>query len=195
MIPGDIQERILLASGSPRRHHLMREAGYPFEVITIDMEENYDPSLKGSDIPERLAYMKSHEVEKVPEEVLLITADTMVIKDEEAMGKPDRREEAIRMLNSLSGRSHEVITGVCLRKGEKEELFHGRTTVHFRDLEKEEIEHYMDRYQPFDKAGGYGIQEWIGHIGVDRIEGSFFNVMGLPIEEVHQRIKKLLKSR
>ncbi len=170
----------------------MREAGYPFEVITIDLEESYDPSLKGAEIPESLARMKSYEVASVPENVLLITADTVVIKDEEALGKPEDRDKAIEMLHALSGRSHEVITGVCIRKGEAEELFHGRTVVHFRELEEEEIAYYVDRHQPFDKAGAYGIQEWIGHIGIDRIEGSFFNVMGLPIEEVHQRIKKLV---
>ena len=173
----------------------MREAGYHFEVITLDLDERYDPSLKGAEIPEQLARMKSHEVKEVPEGVILITADTMVIKDGEALGKPDDREEAIRMLHALSGRAHDVITGVCIRKGKAEELFHGSTTVHFRDLEEEEISYYVDRHQPFDKAGAYGIQEWIGHIGVDRIEGSFFNVMGLPIEEVHQRIKQMLSNR
>lgn len=195
MIPENVQKRVLLASASPRRHHLMREAGYPFEVITLDLEEEYEPSLQGSEIPERLAQMKSYEIEQVPEDVLLITADTMVFMDESPLGKPDERQQALQMLHSLSGRSHEVITGVCIRTGEKEELFHSRTSVHFRDLEAEEMEHYVDRFQPYDKAGAYGIQEWIGHIGIQHIEGSFFNVMGLPIEEVHQRIKKCLYSR
>ncbi len=170
----------------------MREAGYPFEVITIDLEESYEKGLQGAEIPERLAWMKSHEVHIVPEEVVLITADTMVFKDGATMGKPNDRNEALDMLRSLSGRYHEVITGVCIRKGKKEELFHASTSVHFRELSEEVMAHYIDRHQPFDKAGAYGIQEWIGHIGIDRIEGSFFNVMGLPIDEVHNRIQKLL---
>lgn len=194
MIPEMVEERMLLASASPRRHQLMREAGYPFEVITLDVDESYAPSLKGSDIPEHLARMKSRELGPISEEVILLTADTMVFLDEKPMGKPGHREEALEMLSSLSGRSHEVITGVCIRKGEEENIFHSRTTVHFRDLEEEEMTHYVDRFRPFDKAGAYGIQEWIGHIGVDRIEGSFFNVMGLPIEQVHQRIKSVLQS-
>lgn len=170
----------------------MREAGYPFEVITIDLEENYEAELQGAQIPEQLARMKSHEIRTVPEDLILITADTVVLRDDQVMGKPRDRDHALSMLRSLSGRYHEVITGVCIRNGEKEELFHASTSVHFRKIDEESLIHYVDRHQPFDKAGAYGIQEWIGHIGVDRIEGSFFNVMGLPIDEVHHKIQKLL---
>lgn len=170
----------------------MREAGYPFEVITIDLEESFEEGLEAPQIPEQLAWKKSHEVQTVPDDLILLTADTVVIKDDEVMGKPTDRNEALSMLRSLCGRYHQVITGVCIRKGEKEELFHASTSVHLRELDEEALAHYVDRHQPFDKAGAYGIQEWIGHIGIDRIEGSFFNVMGLPIDEVHHRIKKLL---
>lgn len=187
-----ISERIVLASRSPRRLHLMREAGYEFEVIVPNVEETYEEDLPSQDIPERIALRKSRAFGECPDDMLLITADTMVFMDEEPMGKPKDRDEAFQMLRSLSGRSHQVITGVCIRHGEEKDLFHARTDVHFRELKDEEIEHYIDRYEPYDKAGAYGIQEWIGHIGIDRIEGSFYNVMGLPISQLHLRIQDLL---
>ncbi len=194
MIPEKIQERIVLASKSPRRSHLMREAGYDFQVIVPNAEEDFDEKLPNQDIPEQVAFQKSRSFGEVPEDMLLITADTMVFLDDDPLGKPKDRDHAFRMLQSLSDRSHQVITGVCIRRGEERELFHARTDVHFRELKEEELEHYIDQYQPYDKAGAYGIQEWIGHIAIDRIEGSYFNVMGLPISQLHLRIQKLLRK-
>jgi septum formation protein len=187
---------ILLASASPRRAALMEELGLPFKVVkTGHTDEEYPEGLEGGEIARFLASFKSDAyTDKLEEHQVLLTADTIVWQDGVELGKPDSREEAIAMIRSLSGRTHQVFTGVCLRSATKRTSFYVATDVSFAKLEEEEICYYVDRFKPFDKAGAYGIQEWIGHIAVERINGSYFNVMGLPVQKVYSELKTFFKS-
>jgi septum formation protein len=172
----------------------MKEVGIPFRVVeTAHSDEEYPGDLSGGDIARYLSEHKSDSYSKPlePEQVLL-TADTIVWHEERELGKPATRQEAIEMLSDLSGNTHQVFTGVCLRSVESRSSFVAVTDVTFSKLESEEIEHYVDRYKPFDKAGAYGIQEWIGHIAVEKIVGSYFNVMGLPVQRVYSELKKFI---
>ena len=157
-----------------------------------DCDENYDENMPLDEIPEYLSSKKSdafhRELEK---DEVLITADTMVLCEDRILGKPHDREEAIRMLKLLSNRTHRVLTGVTLRSSKKRKSFTATTTVTFRELEDSEILYFIDRYKPFDKAGAYAVQEWIGYIGITSIQGSFFNVMGLPVQRLYDELKKL----
>lgn len=183
--------RILLASRSPRRQSLLTEAGIPFEVwLKDEVPEVYPPDLDPQEVARFLARLKArlYRDELGPEDIL-ITADTIVVLDFRILGKPTGRDEAIQMLCDLSGKPHEVITGVCLTAAQKESVFIATTTVWFDQLEQAEIEEYVDAFSPYDKAGSYGIQEWIGYMGIHRIEGSYFNVMGLPIQRLYQELK------
>ncbi len=197
ILPHHLEDkRVILASSSPRRHHLMRELGIDFEVITPDVEEDYPNGLTREEIAVHIAKLKAgYFGEGLDEHLLIITADTIVVKGNRILTKPENEKDAREMLRELSGDSHEVITAVCLRKGEQHRTFYDNTKVHFRDLTDEEIDHYIRRYKPFDKAGAYGIQEWIGYIGIDRIEGSYFNVMGLPVHKVYEELKEVLGVR
>ncbi len=183
--------RIILASASPRRHQLMCDAGFDFEVRLKDCEESYPPDLSVTLVPEYLARQKAaaFQYELKPDE-LLITADTIVHIDTKILGKPSNRDHAIEMLRTLSGRKHSVITGVCLTTSICQYCFSAFTDVYFRRLKEEEIVYYIDTYRPFDKAGAYGIQEWIGYVGIERIDGSFYNVMGLPVQKLYEAIEK-----
>lgn len=186
--------RLLLASQSPRRRELMTGCGLPYELAPkYDCEEVYPADLPAEEVPLYLSQLKSRAYpEPLASDDILLTADTVVVLDGEVLGKPHGREEAVGMLRRLSGRRHTVVSGVTLRNAERMHTFEARTSVWFRTLSDEEIEYYIDTYRPFDKAGSYGIQEWIGYAAIERIEGSFYNVMGLPIQKVYVELDKFL---
>lgn len=183
--------RIVLGSNSPRRKELLAGLDLQFEVEVIpDIDESYPDALTSVAIPLYIARKKAEAyLEKMSDNELLITADTIVATYDRILGKPANREEAIDMLHILSGHVHEVITGVCLTTKEKTVSFSVDSAVSFTKLEEEEIIYYVDKYRPFDKAGSYGIQEWIGYIAVEAINGSFYNVMGLPVQRLYQELK------
>lgn len=183
---------ILLGSNSPRRRELLAGLDLNFEVKVIPgLEEHYPPILQPEEIPVFLARQKAEAyIPTLSDKTLLITADTIVWNQNKVIGKPKDREDAIQMLQSLSGHEHHVVTGVCLTTTEKQKAFSVVSTVKFAALTDEEISYYVDKYHPFDKAGAYGIQEWIGYIGVESINGSFYNVMGLPVQRLYQELKK-----
>ena len=173
----------------------MRELGIPFRVVeTGHTDETYPSHLTGEEIARHLAEHKS-DAYKVPlsEKQILLTADTIVWQDGKELGKPAHREEALAMILSLSGGTHQVYTGVCLRSGSNRTSFIAVTDVTFSTLEQEEVITYVDKYKPYDKAGAYGIQEWIGYIAVERINGSYFNVMGLPVQKVYSELKAFIR--
>lgn len=182
--------RIILASKSPRRQFLLRELGIEFDVIdNLDIEEDYPSELSYKDIPVYLALKKSDAFkERLDDKTLLITADTIVWCAKRVLNKPEGRSDAIRILRNLSGRKHKVISGVCIRTNLKTDSFSSVTSVIFKELSEDEIVYYVDRYKPYDKAGAYGIQEWIGYIGVKSIKGSYFNVMGFPVSKLYERL-------
>ncbi|MBN2598795.1 MAG: septum formation protein Maf [Marinifilaceae bacterium] len=181
--------QLILASQSPRRHQMLKELGLIFEIRTKEVEEIYPEGLTPEQIPVYLAELKAKAFgADFKSNELVITADTVVCVDDWILGKPKDRADAFEMLNALSGRSHQVISGVCLMSKEKKISFSTTTNVHFKALSEEEIDYYIDNYKPFDKAGAYGIQEWIGFIGIDGIEGSYFNVVGLPIQRLYQEL-------
>lgn len=185
--------QIILASNSPRRKELMSGLGVDYVVKTLpDVDESYPDSLQGGDIPEFIACKKAGAYRSIlqPGE-LLITADTIVWLDGKVLGKPHGREGAVEMLRALSGKKHQVFTGVCLTTTEWQKSFTAASDVLFDELSDEEIAYYVDRYQPMDKAGAYGVQEWIGYIGVHSISGSFYNIMGLPIQKLYKVLKML----
>lgn len=180
-----------MASNSPRRRELLAGLGLPYEVRIIDgIDESYPASLVVSDVPLFISKKKAQAYTLAPSE-LLITADTIVCIDNEILGKPKDNEEACKMLTKLSGRTHQVITGVTLTTTEWTHSFSCSSDVTFASLTEQEILHYVNAYHPLDKAGAYGIQEWIGYIGVTRLEGSYFNVMGLPVQRLYSELKKL----
>lgn len=182
---------IILASKSPRRQQLVKSLGIDFSVKTIDVEENYPEHLSMEEVPLYLAELKAKPfVNGLLPNDLVITADTVVCVDNQILGKPENEKEACNMLQKLSNREHQVITGVCLTSKQKKHSFYALTTVRFKSLTPHEINHYITKFKPFDKAGAYGIQEWIGTIGITHIEGSFYNVMGLPIQKLYEEIQK-----
>lgn len=188
--------RLLLASQSPRRRELMTGCGLPYQPAPkYDCEEVYPKDLAAEKVPLYLSRLKS---EAYPEPLapndILLTADTVVVLDGEVLGKPRDRDDAVRMLGRLSGRRHTVVSGVTLRSPRRIHTFEVRTSVWLRRLTGEEIAYYIDAFRPFDKAGSYGIQEWIGYAAIERIEGSFYNVMGLPIQKVYTELDKFLDS-
>ncbi|MUP36370.1 Maf-like protein [Labilibaculum euxinus] len=183
--------QLILASQSPRRHQMLKELGLIFEIRTKEVEEIYPEGLIPDQIPVYLAELKAKAFgADFKSNELVITADTIVCVDDWILGKPNDRDDAVKMLNALSDRSHQVISGVCLMSKDKKISFSTITNVHFKALSEEEIDYYIDNYKPFDKAGAYGIQEWIGFIGIDGIEGSYFNVVGLPIQRLYQELLK-----
>jgi septum formation protein len=187
--------KLILASKSPRRQYLMKEAGFQFELrIPSELTEDYPADMKPYTIPIYLARMKASSFEDcLGNNEIVIAADTIVILKDRVLGKPKDFNEAYGMLCSLSGCRHEVITGVCLKSREKEHFFSASSEVWFRKLREEEIVYYINECKPYDKAGAYGAQEWIGYIGVERINGSFFNVMGLPIQMVYVELEKFIE--
>lgn len=184
--------KIILASNSPRRKELLGGLGLSFEVRTMKgIDESYPADLKGEDIPIYISGKKADAYRDVmAEDEMIITADTIVYDNSQVLGKPKDREDAISMLRQLSGHAHDVITGVSIVTKVKTIQFASTSKVYFVSLTDEEIEYYVDSYKPFDKAGSYGIQEWIGFVGVTRIEGSYFNVMGLPIQRLYTELKQ-----
>ncbi len=179
----------ILASRSPRRLHLLQSIGLEFEVRVKEIAETYPEALRCDEIPEYLAKLKAVPFRAdLKEKDLLITADTVVILKNEVMGKPANEAEAKAMLARLSGNEHQVITGVALTSRTKQKVFHAVTNVQFKKLKRSEISYYVTQFRPFDKAGAYGIQEWIGFIGITHIEGSFHNVMGLPVQRLYQEL-------
>ena len=181
---------IILGSASPRRAELLKGLNIPFQIIAFDVDETYPDSIASVDIPTYLARKKAIGF-NLDNNTLLITADTIVWLDGKVYGKPSGRNEAKKMLQTLSGKKHQVITGVCIKTKKREKVFHVVTDVYFAHFTDEEIEFYLDEYAPYDKAGAYGIQEWIGYIGVERIEGSYFNVMGLPIQRLYRELRNI----
>lgn len=181
---------IILASKSPRRQQLLRDAGFTFSVLAPQVDESYPDDLPKRKIPEFLAEKKALSIQTPHKESIILAADTIVLLEDKVMGKPSDKKEAKGMLECLSNRSHEVISGVCIIKNNQKKLLIDTTKVYFKKLDTMEIEYYIDKFQPFDKAGAYGIQEWIGMIGVKKIEGSFYNVVGLPIENVYQALSE-----
>ncbi|QDA61949.1 Maf family nucleotide pyrophosphatase [Hymenobacter jejuensis] len=184
--------RLLLASNSPRRRQLLTELGLPYTVRLKEVDESYPPHLHRAEVAEYLAAHKAdaYRADLQPDEVVL-TADTIVCLDEDVLNKPADEAEAIRMLTRLQGRAHDVFTGVCLLGADgRQTVFSDQTRVHFRALSQAEIEHYVLNYKPLDKAGAYGAQDWIGMVAVTRLEGSYFNVMGLPVHRVWEELEK-----
>lgn len=185
--------KIILASNSPRRKELLGGLGITYEVKTLpDIDESYPEDLDAEEIPLHIARNKADAYRSMmqPNE-LIVTADTIVWLDGMVLGKPKDETDACRMLRCLSGKTHQVVTGVCLTTLEKQKCFATVTDVTFAELTEEEINYYVSRYRPLDKAGAYGIQEWIGYIGVQNISGSYFNVVGLPIQRLYTELKNM----
>lgn len=186
---------LVLASGSPRRRELMENTGFRFRTAPgPGVEESYPEALIGKEIAGYLAKKKSGAFKQPLEEwEILVTADTIVWQDSQVLHKPAHREEAAQILRQLSNAAHFVYTGVCLRSGDREKTFVSGTEVVFGPVSDEEIDYYITHYHPFDKAGAYGIQEWIGFIGVEEIRGSYFNVMGLPVHQLYRELESFIK--
>lgn len=184
--------KVILASNSPRRKELLGGLGIDFEVRTLQgIDESYPGNLEGEEIPIYISGKKAEAyLSTIAEDEMVITADTIVYDAGQVLGKPANREDAINMLRQLSGHAHDVITGVSIVTKQKTVQFASVSKVHFTTLTDEEITYYVDHFKPFDKAGAYGIQEWIGYVAVTRIEGSYFNVMGLPIQRLYTELKK-----
>ena len=182
-------KRIVLASKSPRRRELLAGLELEFTVESKDVEEIYPEGMPAEEIPVYLAQLKAAPYQgELDDNTLVITSDTIVLLNGEVLGKPTDADDAIAMLGKLSGAMHQVITGVCLTSAHKTHSFSTTTNVYFRHLSSEEIAFYVHAYKPFDKAGSYGIQEWIGYAAIERIEGSYFNVMGLPVQRLYQEL-------
>ena len=181
---------ITLGSASPRRKQLLTELAIEFSIKTTQKEEEYPQNLDGAEIAEFLAKQKAEVISKeLTGNYLLITADTIVIQNNEILHKPKDKDEAQRILQNLSGKSHKVISGVCIKSAKKEVVFSSETEVTFNKLSEDEILYYIENFKPFDKAGSYGIQQWIGYIGIEKIKGSYNNVVGLPTAELYQKLK------
>ncbi len=180
---------VVLVSQSPRRRELLKGLEIDFTSTSVDTDETYPSSIQGAEIPIYIATKKADAyMPQMQDNTLAITADTVVLIDNQMLGKPKDRTEAIAMLQHLSGNTHQVITGVCIQTKQKRQVFSATSEVTFATLTLEEIEHYVDFYKPFDKAGSYGVQEWIGYIGIEKIVGSYFNVMGLPVQRLYKML-------
>ena len=189
-----LHKRIILGSNSPRRRELLAGLGIDFTVDTGNsFAESAEPGVEAHQVPVDMSLGKSHGFHRpLEDDEILITADTVVIIDGRVLGKPHSREEAEEMLHTLSGRTHEVVTAVTIRDKRVEKCFSVSSIVEFCRLEDWEVDSYIDNFKPYDKAGAYGVQEWIGYVGISRIEGSFYNVMGLPVHRIWQELKKFL---
>lgn len=195
MVTDDLNKyRIILASRSPRRQQLLHEMGIRFNTVSREYEESYPDNLKGEEIATYLSELKAKGFKnEIFVNEIVITADTIVWCNNEVLGKPSDAEDAKRMIRKLSGNTHEVITGVTLLSAEKEKTFSDTTKVTFEKLCEEEISYYIDNFKPYDKAGAYGIQEWIGVAACSRIEGSYFNVVGLPVQKLYKELKEFIR--
>jgi septum formation protein len=181
---------VILASGSPRRQELLRGLDIDFDIETRPVNEVYPDHLKGHEITDHLAKLKASAFENLAENEILITSDTIVWLNDKAMNKPRDIAFAKAQLQALSGSTHEVITSVCFTTHQRQQTIYDITEVQFKNLSTEEIDYYLDRYKPMDKAGAYGVQEWIGFIGVEKLTGSYFNVMGFPLHKVYEVLKQ-----
>ncbi|WP_254411301.1 Maf family protein [Dyadobacter diqingensis] len=184
---------LILASNSPRRKQLLQDTGFDFDIEVIPTDESFPKNMPTSDVAAYISAQKAEMFIALHPEKLVLTADTVVIIGDTILNKPKDCQEALQMLTMLSGTTHEVITAVSLLADNSIHTVSDTAQVTFRTLDKREINHYIERYQPFDKAGGYGIQEWIGMIGIERIEGSFYTIMGLPVHIVYQLLKPFIK--
>ena len=190
MLNNLLGKNVILASKSPRRQALLKGLDIEFEIRTKEVEEVYPDDLQNEKVPEFLAELKSAAFEgELNDNDILITSDTVVILGDQILEKPQSREEAIEMITKLAGNTHTVVTGVCIRSNQKKDTFANHTKVTFTAMSTEEIEYYIDKYEPFDKAGSYGCQEWLGYIGIDKLEGSFYSVMGIPLHQVYASLK------
>lgn len=187
---------IILASQSPRRREILKMLGVDFKVVVKDTDETFPPELQGGAIPEHIAVLKASafdsDLQSLPDNTIIIASDTIVYIDNKVIGKPKGREDAIKMLNTLSGRCHQVLTGVCIKTKDRQRSFFAESKVWFRELSDDEITYYVDNYQPFDKAGAYAVQEWIGAAAIAKIEGSYYNVMGLPSQMLYNELLKFI---
>ena len=185
--------KVILASGSPRRRELMAGLGVNYEVrILPDVDESYPDTLQGEEIPLYIAKEKADAyIPMMQPDELIITADTIVWLDGKVLGKPRDREDALQMLRTMSGRTHKVFTGVCITTADWQRSFTAQTEVRFATLSEDEIIYYVDNFKPMDKAGAYGVQEWIGFIGVENISGSYYNIMGLPVQKLYRELLKV----
>lgn len=181
---------VILASGSPRRQQFLKDLDLDFSIELKEVEEIYPIDLKGAEITDYLAKLKAAPFQNLNEKDILITSDTIVWLHNKAIGKPKNKEEAIKTFYELSGNKHEVITSVCIKTSKSLRIINDVTSVFFKKLTDEEINYYIDNFSPYDKAGGYGVQDWIGYIGVEKIEGSFYNVMGFPIHKFYEEMLK-----
>ena len=185
-------QRIVLASQSPRRKQLLEWAEVAFDIIVPQTDESFPPGISISELPIHIAREKARSIQsELSHERIILAADTVVVLDNKVIGKPTDRADAIHILQKLSARKHQVITGVVILKGDKEVAFADTTDVTFHQLNKEQIEFYVDKYKPYDKAGAYAIQEWIGVVGIKNISGDFYNVMGLPVSRVVRELRNL----
>jgi len=183
---------IILASHSPRRRFLLKQLGLEFTEISAEVDESFPEGLTPDEIAIFLAEKKADHFEELLEDPknILITADTLVLINGLILGKPEGEEGARKMLKTISGSMHQVVTGICLRSSDKSRSFTSWTDVYFKDLSDDEINYYLENFKPYDKAGAYGIQEWIGYIGITRIEGSYFNVMGMPVQRLYEELRR-----
>jgi len=181
-------DRIILASQSPRRKQLLELAEIQFEIQVADIDETPPVGMPGFDVPEHLAKEKAAVIVAGNPGAIVIAADTIVLLDDEILGKPTGEEDAVNILSKLAGRMHRVVSGVCIQRDEMQQSLSAVTEVYFRPLTQEQVLHYVSNYKPYDKAGAYAIQEWIGMVGIEKINGDYYNVMGLPIGEVVQRL-------
>jgi len=182
---------VILASGSPRRQQFFKELDLDFIIQIKEVEEIYPKELKGSEITDFLADLKSKPFSNLSKNDLLVTSDTIVWLKDKALGKPKNEEEAVAMLKELSGKKHEVITSISIRSSAFQKIINDITVVYFKEITDEEINYYVKNYKPFDKAGAYGIQEWLGFIAIHKMEGSYFNVAGLPIHKLYKELMNL----
>jgi septum formation protein len=182
---------VILASSSPRRQQFFKELDLDFVIQIKEVEENYPKELKGTEITDFLADLKSKPFTNLSKNDLLITSDTIVWLNDKALGKPKNEEEAFAMLKELSGKKHEVITSISIRSSVFQKIINDKTAVYFKEITDEEINYYIKNYKPFDKAGSYGIQEWLGFIAIHKMEGSYFNVAGLPIHKLYKELMDL----
>lgn len=187
----NLQRPIILASNSPRRHQLLRDAGFEFTIQVKDTPEDFSADMPVREVPVFLARKKAAAFREGLENEIVLTADTVVIIDNQILNKPADAVEARLMLRLLSGRMHEVVTGVCLLTREQTTSFADTAFVHFKPLADEEIDYYITHYRPFDKAGAYGAQDWLGMVGIEKIEGSYFTVMGLPTHKVYEALRAI----
>ncbi|WP_410881565.1 Maf family nucleotide pyrophosphatase [Myroides sp. DW712] len=185
---------LVLGSNSPRRKQFLQDLGLSFVVRASDIEETYPSELQGAAITDYIAKLKADAIALTHNKEILITSDTTVWSEGQSLGKPGDRQEAIEMLLRLSGNKHDVITSICLKSTTREHVFHVVTAVYFKPLRLEQIEYYVDHYQPYDKAGAYGIQEWIGLVGIERIDGSYTNIVGLPTTELMEELLQFIKA-